>query len=517
MVFADKGPAILSVAPTPLLGGLHARVTQAMLNSMVAAADMVTSGGAAKSYEVGLVQKLPWIEAFAQDKEISTLVERLVDLRQHLDMADETTRLFQAPRVIRHLIGGSSVSQAVELAVQEEIGRSLKILEATAKIEDHLHLLARIDRTAESYLDEEVGSHPCSYRSGHLDHARFAQLFRAPLDAVIDEVIAEKGGARAVASLTYFADRRLEVLAHALERPPRQLAEVRTQLGVLPPEEPNASAKDVISYLLGVTLGRWDVRRDRDYSTALTTASPFDAVRVCPPGMLVGDNGLPVREAPPDYPLESPPERLLLDEAGHRWDIEARMIVASRLLFRDADAVVTELLRIVGQRSVRSHLRRGFFKEHLSRYSKSRRRAPIYWPLYVPSGNWGVWVYAPMLSRETLFAIARVATDRLSGAEAEIRRLQRERDAGGVGRSPREVADALESEERLAEELRGFRDEAERIAGFGWDPDLDDGIILCAAPLADLFPAWKDAATARNEIKAGKYPWATVSRWADQL
>jgi hypothetical protein len=122
-----------------------------------------------------------------------------------------------------------------------------------------------------------------------------------------------------------------------------------------------------------------------------------------------------------------------------------------------------------------------------------------------------------MLARETLFAIGRAAADRLDAARLEIRRLQRERDAGGAGRSAREVATALEAEERLAEELRRFRDEAERIAGLGWKPDMDDGIILCAAPIADLFPAWKDAAIARREIKAGKYPWAAVSRWADQL
>jgi hypothetical protein len=307
------------------------------------------------------------------------------------------------------------------------------------------------------------------------------------------------------------------VLAHALERPPQQLAEIRTRLGVLPPEEPNASARDLVSYLFGVTLGRWDVRYGCDRSHVSAGPSPFDPVRLCPPGMLVGDNGLPARVTPAGYPLELPSERLLLDQPGHQWDIEARLIAASRLVFHDADVVVAELLKILRQRSIRDHVRRGFFREHLARYSKSRRKAPIYWPLYIPSGTWGMWVYAPTLARETLFAVARAAADRLDGAEAEIHRLQRERAIGGAGRSARDVADALAFEEQLAEELRRFRREAVRIAGLGWDPDLDDGIILCAAPLADLFPAWKDAATARNEIKAGKYPWATVSRWADQL
>ena len=128
-----------------------------------------------------------------------------------------------------------------------------------------------------------------------------------------------------------------------------------------------------------------------------------------------------------------------------------------------------------------------------------------------------MWVYAPALRRETLFAIARHAAQRLDHAEAEIRRLVRERESGGAGRSDRAVANALAAEESLAEELRRFRDEAERIAGLGWEPDLDDGIILCAAPLADLFPAWRDAAAARRDLKAGKYDWATVARWADQL
>jgi hypothetical protein len=128
-----------------------------------------------------------------------------------------------------------------------------------------------------------------------------------------------------------------------------------------------------------------------------------------------------------------------------------------------------------------------------------------------------VWLYAPRLSREVLFALARAAADRLGAAEGEIRRLQREREHGGAGRSARTVVTALESEEHLVEELRRFHDEAERVAGLGWEPNLDDGIILCAAPLADLFPAWKDAATARKEIKSGKYPWATVSKWADEL
>ena len=95
--------------------------------------------------------------------------------------------------------------------------------------------------------------------------------------------------------------------------------------------------------------------------------------------------------------------------------------------------------------------------------------------------------------------------------------MRRDQRNGGGGRPPRQLAAALDAEQRLAEELRTFRNEAERIARLGWAPDLDDGIVLCAAPLADLFPAWKEARKERANIKAGKYPWASVTTWADEL
>ena len=79
------------------------------------------------------------------------------------------------------------------------------------------------------------------------------------------------------------------------------------------------------------------------------------------------------------------------------------------------------------------------------------------------------------------------------------------------------MAEELDAEEKLAEELRLFRLEAERIAALGWEPDLDDSIILCAAPIADLFPAWPDTRTARAQLRRGVYPWATVAAWADRL
>jgi hypothetical protein len=272
------------------------------------------------------------------------------------------------------------------------------------------------------------------------------------------------------------------------------------------------------SYLVGCAFGRWDVRIGRDPSVAPPATDLFDSVPACPPGMLVGPDGFPAAAAPDAYPLELPASGLLIDEPGHAWDVEARLRRAAEAVFEDPETALTEMLALLEGKTLRDHLRRYFFKSHLSRYSKSRRKAPIYWPLTTASAGWGAWVYASQLTRETLYAVASEAGRRERLTDEAIMRLRREQNEGGAaGRVPRKVAEELDAEQKLAEELRRFRVDVERIAGLGWKPDLNDGIVLCAAPLADLFPAWPDAKKARDELRKGQYEWAAVAQWAGEL
>jgi hypothetical protein len=360
-----------------------------------------------------------------------------------------------------------------------------------------------------------------------VDEDQFRRLWQASMREVIEAATRRRGAARWIKLNYFLADRRLETLSHTFERHPRTLADTRRRLGLLPPEEPRRSAEDLISYLVGCALGRWDVRIGRDPTLAPPAPDPFDPVPICSPGMLVGPDGLPAREAPEGYPVELPPDRILLDEEGHRWDVVRRVRAAAEVLFDDPDAILEECERILG-RELRDYLRRDFFKAHLGRYSKSRRKAPTYWYLSVPSGAWGLWVYAAMLSRETLFAVVREAR-RKETLLAQAADGLRQQVAKASGRGRQLLERQLDDVENLRKEVRGFLEEAERVANLGWEPDLDDGIILCAAPLASLMPTWRQAGRgedsknpgdpeqARRLIKAGKFPWATVSRWKESL
>ncbi len=514
-IFGQKGSAVMpSVDPYGVLGFLTSRLAQACIDSFVAAGDSVTSGGAARSYDVGLVQKLPWIEQMATSARPPAAASRVAEIKRQTDVANEISRLFVAPAVATGLLAGSGLVDSITCAAKTSGECHLEVLDLTHQFEQQIHVAAALDPDAESYLDAEVGPHPASYSEGPLDERELRGFLHNPIEGVIDELIGRRGGSRAIANLTYFADRRLEVIAHGLERSPAQIEAFRREYAILPTGALADAAADVLSYLVGVAFGRWDLRAAGRPEPEL--GDLFDPVPVHPPGMLL-DGDRPARSTPPGYGFDLPPDQLLVDQPGHLWGIFERVRAAADVLVEDADGLLADVMKHVRGRNLLDHLRKHFFKAHLRRYSKSRRKAPIYWPLYVPSGAWGMWVYAPSLTRETLYAVEAEATARLNAAGGEISRLRTEQQGGGGGRAPTRLAELLEAEQSLAEELRAFRVEAARIAAIGWEPDLDDGIVLCAAPLADLFPAWPEARKRREELRAGNHPWATVARWADEL
>lgn len=533
-VFSVKGPGILfTELPSALVAfsWMNTRLTQVIIDGLVSTAEETMSGSQSRDYGVGVLQKLPCPAPKLGRKAAVVLADRsaeLIAMRASFDDGDETTRRFVCPAVLRH--DGTTLDRRIRSSLdahEDSISRGIGLAYEAERI---LHQALGLDAESERYLDEEYGPHPGSYPAEPLsaeEEREFDRLYRTPMDKLIDEVVETRGGARTIATKSYFLDRRLEVLAHVFCRHPSVLAEARRRLGLLPPEEPRRSAEDLVSYLVGCAFGRFDVRIGRDPSFAPPAPDPFDPVPVCSPGTLVGPDGLPAREAPEGYPLELPPDHLLLDEEGHPWDIVLRVRRAAEVLFDDPDAILEECERILG-RDLRGYLRRDFFKAHLGRYSKSRRKAPIYWYLSVPSREWGLWLYAPTLSRETLFAVVREARRKEGALVQGIDRV-RQQMAAASGRERQRLARQLDAQEDLLREVRAFLIEAERVANLGWEPDLDDGIVLCAAPLADLMPAWRktgggdgngnpgDPVQARRMLKAGKFPWATVSRFKEAL
>ena len=103
---------------------------------------------------------------------------------------------------------------------------------------------------------------------------------------------------------------------------------------------------------------------------------------------------------------EIPWDGILVDDPDIRWTSSPACARSSRSSGTDgAEAIEHEACEILGVQSLRDYFRKpaGFFADHLKRYSKSRRQAPIYWPLSTPSGSYTLWIYYHRLTDQTLY------------------------------------------------------------------------------------------------------------------
>jgi hypothetical protein len=328
----------------------------------------------------------------------------------------------------------------------------------------------------------------------------------------------------------------------------------------MPPVEVHSkdSASDCLSYLIGCAFGRWDIRIALDPTLAPKLQDPFDPLPVCPPGMLVGLDGLPatpghivseewlrarpnaitlppegaVRQptiADSEYPLHIAWDGILVDDPGlddraehpHPSDIVRRVRKVLVVLWGErAEAIEAEACEILGVASLRDYLRRpsGFFADHLKCYSKSRRQAPIYWPLSTASGRYTVWLYYHRLTQDTLYTVVnQYVTPKLDEVQKRIDLLAGRSDLAGLGRPARsaaELRDQLNDLKGFQSELANFRAELLRVAALPYKPDLNDGVIINAAPLHSLFRLrrWAtDTAAVWKKLEAGEYDWAHLA------
>ena len=184
-----------------------------------------------------------------------------------------------------------------------------------------------------------------------------------------------------------------------------------------------------LSYVVGCILGRWDVRIATGQRQPPNLSDPFAPLPVCPPGMLQNTYGLPAEptDVPATYPLRITWSGILVDDPGNDDDIEARARECLRVMFGEsADAVEIGACKVLGAQSLRDYFRKQFFTDHLKRYSKSRRQAPIYWPLSVASGSYTIWLYYHRFNKDTFYHVGEIAEEKLRHEERMLFNLREE-------------------------------------------------------------------------------------------
>jgi hypothetical protein len=271
-----------------------------------------------------------------------------------------------------------------------------------------------------------------------------------------------------------------------------------------------------LSHCLGLAFGRWNIHFVSTVHQELNSSDLLAPLPVCAPGQLQNVQGLPSHEAdlPESYPLKISWEGIIVDDPGHPHDVINRITDAlNSIRLNDSNLlsneIVGEACEVLGVSKLREWFRRPgyFFADHVKRYSRNRRQAPIYWQLSAGSGSYSVWLYYHRITADTLYQVLGIVKLRLEEAEREAS------DVGASGAISDDAANLLQDAHCLLIDLRILKSEFDLVAPL-WNPNLNDGVLINHALLWRLtaHSSWQnDCKDCWNKLSNGDCDWAHLA------
>ena len=255
-------------------------------------------------------------------------------------------------------------------------------------------------------------------------------------------------------------------------------------------------AKSWLSYAAGAVLGRFAIGTPGGLGCGDFPASVVAEIR-----KLVDSDGI------------------MASDEDHPQDIVKRTLESLVLMLGREAAHATIRTSTEGDGDsedlLRAWIDKQFWKYHYQQY----RKRPVYWPLQSPKKKFTVWVFHEQFSKDTLFRVkdqfVQVKINWLNGRIRDLKPKALSSDTRERRAAEKEIsqlADVLDDVQEFAERLK-------RITERGYTPHIDDGVLLNAAPLWELLPAWKDTEKAWTELAAGDYDWAqqAMEYWPDRV
>ena len=449
-IFGNKGPVIIS-RPEELLPLLA--ITNSKAFQFLVSLRM-TFG----SYETGVIQKtpVPWLDS-DEVMEIGRLAQSCVSIKQRIDSWQETSHVFIASLVV--LVGGGNLATRISESRTIHENNNIKLSELQRTIDEAAYRLYGIDD------DDRLTIESTQDSSQSLNET--AEVEDSDASLVLDESFV---------------------------------------------------VVDLLSYAVGCLFGRWDVRYASGDRKIPQLPDPFTPLPVCSPGMLQSEDGLPLSKAPQHYPLRIDWDGILVDDPDHRDDIVRRVRDVLEVIWKDrADAIEKEACEILGVSDLRDYFRKpgagGFWDDHVKRYSKSRRKAPICWLLQSSKKNYALWIYYHRLDKDILFkALLNYVEPKIRREESRLDELRSQKTAlGPAAKGVKKLDKDIDRQDGFLSELRDFEDKLRRAANLHLDPDLNDGVVLNIAPLRELVP-WKEAKSYWDDLMDGKYEWSSIGK-----
>ena len=484
-IFDNTAPSVLQEKPEDIwihLAYVNTRIFEYFVR-------LLTSS---RHWQVGYLRSVPFpLLTESVRREIEGLVKKCVSIRMAWDGQSEVSHIFFQPFVVK--VNGSLISQLCDIYDKWEV-LSNDLASYSYRIDRLILSAFEIGDEFAETLDEELNYNTMTYISKQIGPVACNDLPNVDV---------------------------LMSLSPSIGADPNNIRSCRAQIEEESRYDYRDAIEAMVSYIVGCCVGRWNVDLSLVDRTPNLFANNFlSPLPVCPPGMLQGPDGLPAKpeDVPSHYPIRIDWDGIIVDDPVYENDVVRRVREVLEVIWKErSEAIEREACDILGVRELRDYFRKpgngGFWMDHVKRYSKSRRKAPIYWYLRSAKGNYGLWLYYHRLDKDLLFkALLNYVEPKIRLEEGRLKTLRSRKEvAGSSGREAKQLERDLDRQDQLISELHDFKDKLRRAADLHLAPDLNDGVVLNIAPLWELVP-WKEAQNYWDELFEGKYDWSSIGK-----
>ncbi|MBD2549125.1 BREX-1 system adenine-specific DNA-methyltransferase PglX [Microcystis elabens FACHB-917] len=518
-IFSPGGPGIIptrDINPYLLLSYLNSRPIGALVELSVGSGDSAVRGSAARDYNTGIIRRLPYlINNLSAEK--AMFVEHALMTRVHHVQKYQLSVDELSPAYV-----GFTSEEFRESLIASELNRLRSRLADACLVLEHDWECDKIWREIlgfeladERLLEEEYAKHPFCCKRSNISFLKLASENIEPSFNADESADSERIG-RQLMKRSHIVHPELEALCLQLDCKPKVVMESNEFQGMLA-NNALGFASSLVSFAVGCSLGRWDISYALGKRMPPKMPDPFAMLSLCPPGQLQNTQGRPAR--PEDlhdaYPIDIPWDGILVNDPQSLRDIQQKAREVIEFIWNangraSASSIEQELCHILGFKSLRDYFSRPslFFADHLKRYSKSRRQAPIYWQLSAGNGNYSAWLYYHRFTKDTLYRVLRDFVEpRIQKAEREQFELESQGVLSGG------AASRLHDAQNLIQDLRLLKSELDLVAPL-WNPNLNDGVIINHAILWRITPyaPWqKKCKECWDKLVKGDYDWAHLA------
>ena len=258
----------------------------------------------------------------------------------------------------------------------------------------------------------------------------------------------------------------------------------------------NVMAQEIVMELVGMAFGRWDICYARGIKAIPPFGDVFDALPFMPVVSLQTEGLL-------EYFIPIPMDGILTNQPDSPYNLANRVSEVIRMIWRErADDIEYELCQLIGCKNLQSYFDNpnGFFDYHFKRYTKSRRKAPIYWPLSSEDGSITYWVYYPRLNQNTLHSLILKLRDENEHLNSLI--------AATTNKAQQTLLRDCQ------QQVKGMMDELNAVINAGYKPNHDDGVPVTSCPLVNMIVhrGWrKECAENLEKLQKGEYDWSHLA------